>query len=55
MKNLELNKEEKRKITQLLTKPFDKLSKKDQKVVLTLGAKDFRKRFSTVIKELART
>jgi predicted AlkP superfamily phosphohydrolase/phosphomutase len=55
MNRLALNQKEKKKLLTLSNKGFNKLSKTKQEELLKLGAKDFSKRFSKVIRDLSRT
>lgn len=55
MKKLNIDKQEKSKVSIIFSKPFNKLNKEEKKEVLKIGAKDFSKRFANVIRELAKT
>jgi hypothetical protein len=49
-----LDKNEKKELSLIFSKPFNHLDKKDQERVLELAAKDFSGKFTGVIKELSR-
>lgn len=52
-KKLALSVEDKRELLLLAEKPFDRLTDEERKKLLELGAKDFSKKFISVIKTLA--